>query len=160
MNTGYSMKITRRTAIKGLAASVASATIANGVKAGTVPKFASKDFNPDNTDTFKVQVAHRWGNESLAAVIKNTSPHAATINNVNSLSADYGRFNFSTLTQHGPLTLAAGEEVIVPFEVMGTPVNAFGHFDNRLQKRLQEALVISTENASAKVTTTLNPRIV
>ncbi len=152
----HSAPISRRTALKGIGAGIASAALARTANAG----ISSTTSYTANTDTFRVQLAHRWGNDSLAAVIKNTSPHAVTITNATPVAADYGRFNFSKLTHRGPLTLAAGEEVHVPFEVMGTSVKPYGHFDNRLQKKLNEALVISTKNASSKVTTTLNPRIV
>ena len=106
-------------------------------------------------------MAHQWSKESLAAVIKNTSPHPATITEITPVIADYGRFNFSDLTREGPLTLAAGEEVHVPFTIMGTPVKPYGHFDNRLQKIIDKSLQISTSNhQSAKVLTPLNIRVV
>ena len=147
------MKISRRTAIKGLGAGLASAAIP-ATHAASVQSAGA-------TDTFSVQVAHQWSKESLAAVIKNTSPHPATITEITPVIADYGRFNFSDLTREGPLTLAAGEEVHVPFTIMGTPVKPYGHFDNRLQKIIDKSLQISTSNhQSAKVLTPLNIRVV
>jgi len=147
------MKVSRRTAIKSIGAGVAAATlpgIAQSFQAATT----------HNTDALRVQIAHQWGKDSIAAVIKNTSTHPTTLTDISSVSADYGRFNFSDLTRNGPLTLAAGEEVHVPFTVMGTPVKPYGHFDNRLQKKLKESLSISTANRSVNVTTSLTPVVV
>ena len=144
------MKISRRTVVKGLGAGIASAAIP--VSGAAVANSA--------TDTFAAQLAHQWGKDSLVAVVKNTSDHSATITDMTSVVAEYGRFNFSELTRNGSLTLAAGDEIHVPFTVMGTPVKPYGHFDNRLQKKIRESLQISTTNQVAQVSTTLNPRIV
>lgn len=147
------MEVSRRTVIKGIGAGIASAAI---------PASAAISSNKSNhtTDTFRIRIAHQWSNESVAAVIKNTSPQSTTITGMTSVVTDHGRFDFSELTDNGPLTLAAGEELNVPFTVMGTPAKAYGHFDHRLQKKIRESLVITTANQSAKVSITLNPQIV
>lgn len=149
------MKMSRRTAIKGISAGIATA-----VAAPVFAKTASANTADQNTDTIRVQIAHQWGNDSIAAVIKNTSTHNTTITNIDSVAADYGRFNFSDLTKNGPITLAAGEEVHVPFTIMSTPAKPYGHFDNRLQKTLKGSLSITTTKKVASVTTTLSPKIV
>ena len=149
------MNISRRTAIKSIGAGLAGAAIPSS--------HASVDItNGINTDSFSVQLAHQWGKDSMVAIVKNTSDHPATITQFapGAVVADYGRFNFSQLTDNGPLTLAAGEEAHVPFTVMGTPVKPYGHFDNRLQKIIRDSLTINTQNRVAKVTTTLSPKIV
>jgi len=147
------MKISRRTVVKGIGAGIASAAIPANSPAAIANRAA-------DSDKFTVQLAHQWGKDSLGAVIKNTSDHPATITNMTSVAADYGRFNFSELTDKGPLTLLAGEEIHVPFTVMGTPVKPYGHFDNRLQKKIKQSLKISTTNKVALVSTTMNPKIV
>ena len=146
------MKISRRTAVKGMGAAIATAAIP--VTSAAVANHAV------NSDSFTVQVAHQWGKDSLVAVIKNTSDHPATITKMTSVAAEYGRFNFSELTDKGPLTLPAGEELHVPFTVMGTPVKPYGHFDHRLQMKIKQSMKISTTNNVAQVSTTMNPRIV
>ena len=158
------MKISRRTIVKGIGAGIFSTTATSVLaNAGKDSQSGSNDppktFNPQ--DTLRVQIAHKWGENSIAAVIRNTSGRCTTITNINSVTADYGRFNFSNLTRNGPVTLAAGEEVHVPFTVMGTPAKPFGHFDNRLQKHLQRSLYISTDTSKiAKVVTSMGPRVV
>lgn len=148
----HDMKISRRTVIKSIGASAASLTAASAVSAKTK--------NTEKADTISVQIAHQWAEDSIAAVIKNTSAHHTAITNINSVTADYGRFNFEALTSNGPLHLAPGQEVHVPFTVMGTPVKPYGHFDNRLQKKLKESLVVSTANTLSKVSTSISPRLV
>jgi len=147
------MKLSRRTIIKGIGATAASTAMTH-TASGVL-----KDSDA-NTDTFRVQVAHQWGKDGLAAVIKNTSPHTVTITDITEVIGEYGRFNFSDLTRNGPLQLTAGEEVHVPFRVMATPVKPYGHFDNRLQKKIKDSLAIPTTNPAAQVSTTRNPRIV
>lgn len=150
------MKISRRTVVKGLSAGFCSTALATSLaqaKSSAIEDTATND-------TLRVQIAHRWGGNSIAAIIKNTSDHSATITDINSVSADYGRFNFTDLTKNGPLTLSAGEEVHVPFIVMGTPTRPYGHFDNRLQKHLKRSLKISTVNQFTKVITSLSPKVV
>ena len=144
------MKMSRRTVVKGIGAGIASAAIPRGVDAQSEL----------SDEKFSVQVAHRWGGNSIAAVIKNKSNHPATIVDITSVAADYGRFNFSELTKNGALTLAAGEEVVIPFTVMGTPVKPYGHFDNRLQKKLKESLKITTTQKHAQVKVSVSPRVV
>jgi len=146
------MKISRRTVVKGMGAGIATAAIP--VTSSAIANHAV------DSDNFTVQVAHQWGKDSLVAVIKNTSDHPATITKMTSVAAEYGRFNFSELIDKGPLTLLAGEEIHVPFTVMGTPVKPYGHFDNRLQKKIKQSMKISTTNKIALVSTTMNPRIV
>lgn len=151
------MKISRRAVVKSLCTSLGatalSTTLAPAMAKETIEHSA-------NEDSLRVQIAHRWGDESIAAVIKNTSDHSTTITEINSVTADYGRFNFADLIKNGSLTLSAGEEVHVPFTVMGTPVKPYGHFDNRLQKHLKQSLRITTGNRFAKVTTSINPKLV
>jgi len=159
------MKISRRTAIKGIGASMATTAAAPALSARALSADAfsiidDNSANPAQTDKLNVQVAHQWGKESIVAVIKNTSDHSTTITDINSVAAEYGRFNFESLTRNGPLTLSAGEEVHVPFTVMGTPVTPYGHFDNRLQKQLKKALKISTASRSTKVATAMGPKLV
>ena len=148
------MKISRRTVVKGIGAGIFSTTVTS------VLANSAENKTPVSQDTLSVQIAHQWGNESIAAVIKNTSDKSTTITDINSVAAEYGRFNFESLTRNGPLTLSAGEEVHVPFTVMGTPVTPYGHFDNRLQKQLKKALKISTGNGLSKVTTAMGPKLV
>lgn len=152
------MKISRRTVVKGLTTLGTTALATKLTPAIASTRGASEHAESD--DTLRVQIAHRWGDESIAAVIKNTSNHGTTITDINSVTADYGRFNFAELTKKGSLTLAAGEEVHVPFTVMGTAAKPYGHFDNRLQKHLQKSLRISTSQPFARVTTSLSPKIV
>ena len=149
------MNISRRTAIKSIGAGLATAAIPSS-------QAADDAISSINTDTFSVQLAHQWGKDSLVAIVKNTSSHPATITQFSpgAVVADYGRFNFSQLTDNGPLTLAAGEEAHVPFTIMGTPVKPYGHFDNRLQKIIRDSLTINTKNKVAKVTTALSTRLV
>ena len=154
------MKISRRTAIKGLSASIATSVAAPALAAEAFSTVNNNSPVAAQIDKLKVQVAHQWGKESIVAVIKNTSDRSTTITAISPVTADYGRFNFSELTKTGPLTLAAGEEVHVPFTLMGTPAKPFGHFDNRLQKILKKSMAISTTNNFAKVTTSMSPRIV
>ena len=148
------MTISRRTVVKGLGAGICSTAL--------TPALAKSNHQHklESHDTLRVQLAHQWGSESIAAVVKNTSRHSTTITDMNSVAADYGRFNFSELTENGPLTLAAGEEIHVPFILMGTPAKPFGHFDNRLQKHLKSTLKISTTNSRTRVTTASGPKIV
>lgn len=154
------MKISRRTVVKGLGTGIFSTALASQAS-GISPSLTSQNTdNPATDDTLRVQIAHRWGADSIVAVIKNTSDHSATITDINSVATDYGRFNFSDLTKYGPLTLTSGEEIHVPFTVMGTPVKPYGHFDNRLQKHLKRSLKIATTSQSTQVTTSLNPKVV
>jgi len=149
------MNISRRTAIKSVGATVAA--VATTPALATATHGISSD---RQQDSLNVQIAHQWGKESIAAVIKNTSNTTTTITDIDSVAADYGRFDFSDLTRNGSLTLASGEEVHVPFSVMGTPVKPYGHFDNRLQKILRKSLRVSTTGKSVNVTTSLSPRII
>lgn len=152
------MKISRRTVVKGLSAGFCSTALATSL-APALAKSSTTD-GPATNDTLRVQIAHQWGGDSLAAVIKNTSDHSATITDINSVAADYGRFNFADLIKNGPLMLSAGEEVYVPFTVMGTPTKPYGHFDNRLPNHLKRSLKISTNNPLTKVTTSMGPKLV
>ncbi len=154
------MTISRRTVVKGLSTGFCSTALITKMTPAMATANKPASDNGASNDTLRVQIAHQWGSNSIAAVIKNTSGHSATITDINSVSADYGRFNFSDLTKSGPLTLSAGEEVYVPFTVMGTPARPYGHFDNRLQKHLQRSLKISTSNQFAKVTTSVSPKVV
>ena len=149
------MKISRRTAIKGIGTGIATAVASPALSAANNDSPATAQ-----SDSLHVQVAHKWGKQSIVAVVKNTSGHNTTITDMSPVTADYGRFDFSSLTETGPLTLAAGEEVYVPFTLTGTPVKPFGHFDNRLQKILKKSLTVSTTSRSARVTTSMSPRIV
>lgn len=152
------MKISRRTIVKGIGAGICSTTVTSVLaNASRRKSLLSKD---TAQDSLSVQIAHQWGDESIAAIIKNTSDHNTTITDINSVAAEYGRFNFAALTRNGPLTLAAGEEVHIPFTVMGTPVAPYGHFDNRLQKQLKKTLRISTDNRKTRVRTAMHPIIV
>ena len=155
------MTISRRTVIKGLGASIAT-TSALAVSSGIAGASAGVDASrsEDLPDSLNVQLAHQWGDDSLAAVIRNTSGHTVTLLDINSVAADYGRFNFSELTRNGPITLAPGAEIHVPFVQMGTPVKPYGHFDNRLQKLLKASMTVSTTNPVASVSTSMSPRIV
>lgn len=149
------MNISRRTAIKSV-----GATLAGVATTRAIASTGSAQSSANHQDSLSVQIAHQWGKESIAAVIKNTSDNSTTITDINSVVANHGRFDFSKLTRNGSLTLASGEEVHVPFTVMGTPVKPYGHFDNRLQKILKQSLKVSTANQSVNVTTSLSPRII
>ena len=152
------MKISRRTVVKSLT-TLSTAALTTKLTPAVASTQGTSE-NSDSDDTLRVQIAHRWGDESIAAVIKNTSDHSTKITDINSVTADYGRFNFADLTKNGSLTLRAGEEIHVPFTAMGTPAKPYGHFDNRLQKHLQKSLKISTSQPLARVTTSLSPKIV
>lgn len=154
------MSISRRNAIKGISAGMATAVVAPILSADTFPAKDEAIKADSQSDRLNVQIAHQWGNESIVAVIRNTSDHNTTITDISPVTAGYGRFDFSDLTKTGPVTLAAGEEVHVPFTVMGTPAKPFGHFDNRLQKMLKKSLAVTTTNSNVKVTTSMSPRIV
>ena len=153
------MNISRRTAIKGIGAGMATVVATPAVSTAALATGNSSGTD-EHSDKLTVKIAHQWGKESIAAVIKNTSDHSTTITSINPVAADYGRFEFSSLTDSGPLTLAAGEEVHVPFTPMGTPGKPYGHFDNRLQKILKESLKISTTGRTARATTSMGPVIV
>jgi len=151
------MKISRRTVVKGIGAGLCSTTATSVLASDYNRKRHSES---EYQDTLRVQIAHRWGGEGIAAVIKNTSDHNTTITDINSVAVDHGRFNFADLTRNGPLKLGAGEEVHVMFTVMGTPAKPYGHFDNRLQKQLRKSLKVTTTDKNARVTSSMNPKIV
>lgn len=158
------MDQTRRNTLKALSATgmgIAISTIAPLATANTLANLNTK--NALNLNDFTVQIEHAWGGTDASVVIKNTSGHASTITRISPsyLSAEPGLFDFGKATQDGPLTLAADEELRIPFTPMASPAATIGHFDHSIQKRLRETLTIQTDQLRiAKTSTTLNPRIV
>ncbi len=151
------MDQSRRTTLKALGAAGISA--ATGITAAGT---ALADSNPSSGNRFSIRLEHSWTGTQTHVIIKNSATEAATISNITPafLSAEPGIFDFSKITSHGPVTLAAGEEIRVPFVQMGTPVT-IGHFDHTVQKRLKASLVIETEGLRiADTRVSLNPRIV
>lgn len=157
------MDQTRRNTLKVIGATGAGIAIGGFAPIANAIAISDSPDTPDfNVDKFNARIEHTWGGLDANLVIKNTTGQSATIHQVSPsyLTAEPGIFDFSAITKNGPLTLAADEEIRIPFTRMGTSAT-IGHFDRSIQKRLRDTLTIKTEpHRIATISTTLNPTIV
>jgi hypothetical protein len=120
-------------------------------------------------DEFVVEVQHQWMSNDIALVIRNRGEQAATITHITPLTIELARgtLNVGDLLKDGPVTVAAGERLVVPLThrkgglYHSQVIAGGGHFDRSLQKQLRERMTIITDhNALAAVTVAHGPRIV
>jgi len=119
-------------------------------------------------DQFTVEVKHRWESNDIALVIRNRGNTVATITHMTPTKIELARgtLDIGAALAKGPVTIGAGEELVVPLS--HHRANAYnpqaiqnaGYFDRSLQRQLRERLSIVTDhNALAAVNISPGPRI-
>ncbi len=132
-------------------------------------KVAQQQTNFDKPlDEFAVEVQHHWQSNDIALVIRNRGDNPATITQItpSQLELARGTIDVSALLEDGPVTLAAGEHLIVPLRhhrrnlYNPQAILGGGHFDRSLQRQLRERMTIVTDhNSLAAITVAPGPRI-
>ena len=170
----------RRTALKvsGAVAAGGAAALASGPLTAAARLFATPDITAGVSafdkplNEFIVEVQHRWESNDIALVIRNRGVDAATITHMTPARIELARgsLDLSSVLVNGPVTLAGGEEIIVPLQrhrgnrISGvnnvSVLTSVGHFDRSLQHDLKQRMSIVTDgNALAAVTVAPGPRI-